>query len=319
MNPNSEKNNSVFNIQKNNPRLKLDIAGYDICAIPTGLFGLDGGAMFGTVPKVLWQKSNPADENNRIPMEARALLLKAKDPNTKHKNILIDTGNGSDFIAKYGEKLGSQFKDMYTLDENGPNLISSLKVHGLEPHDITDVILTHLHFDHAGGATCAIPNTNELAPTFPKAMYYVQKSNLETAQHPNRRERASYFAANFEPLMTAGQLTLIDGDTKNILPNISVVVSNGHTQGHQSVVIEDTDKKLIYCGDVIPTSSHVRSAWIMGYDLNALMLIEEKSKLLNLSLEKPTYYYFERDPYCDLATVIPDKADYKVSERFDLK
>lgn len=320
MNPNSANPNSVFKIKKNNPALKLEIAGYDVCAIPTGLFGLDGGAMFGTVPKVLWQKSNPADENNRIPMEARALLLKAKDQSTKHKNILIDTGNGSDFIAKYGEKTGSQFKEMYSVDENGPNLISSLKSHGLSPDDITDVILTHLHFDHAGGATCSsTKNVNVICPTFSKAMYYLQRANLETAKHPNRRERASYFAANFEPLLLANQLTLFEGDTKNILPNISVVVSNGHTQGHQSVIVEDESKKLIYCGDVIPTSSHVRSAWIMGYDLNALMLIEEKTKLLNLSLEKPTYYYFEHDAYCDLATVVQDKADYKISERFDLK
>ncbi len=296
---------------QNNPKLNLTIAGYEICAIPTGIFGLDGGAMFGMVPKILWEKSNPADDQNRIPMEARALLLKSPD-----RNILIDTGNGSDFIAKYGEKVGSKFAEMYGIDPDGANLISSLKKHNITPDQITDVILTHLHFDHAGGGTCA--HDNEIKSTFPNANYYLQKSNLDTAKNPNRREKSSYLPANFEPLIKSNQFKLIDGPQKNILPGISLFVSNGHTQGHQSVIIQDDATQLIYCGDVIPTSSHVRSAWIMGYDLDALKLIEEKTELLNLSKNKMTYYYFEHDPYCDLATVVPHLDDFKVSERFDL-
>lgn len=291
--------------------IKLKIADYEICAVPTGLFGLDGGAMFGTVPKVLWQKSNPPDEHNRIPMEARALLLKSKT-----KNILIDTGNGSDFTEKYGEKLGPKFSEMYGVDPNGASLLGSLKKHSLSADNVTDVILTHLHFDHAGGATCA--QNEKIVPAFKNAQYYLQNSNLETAKNPNRREKASYFAANFEPLVNSNQLQLIFGPTKNILPNISVTVSNGHTQGHQAVIIEDDTQRLIYCGDVIPTSSHVRSAWVMGYDLNPLQLIEEKFELLNLSKNKKTYYYFEHDPYCDIATVEVDREDFKVSERFNL-
>ena len=291
--------------------LKLKIADYEICAIPTGIFGLDGGAMFGTVPKVLWQKSNPPDEQNRIPMEARALLLKSKN-----KNILIDTGNGSDFIEKYGEKLGSKFSEMYGVDPNGASLMSSLKKYNLTADDITDVILTHLHFDHAGGATCL--RDSKIQSTFKNAKYYLQDSNLETAKNPNRREKASYFTANFEPLIAAHQLQLISGPQNNILPNISVTVSNGHTQGHQAVIIEDDTQRLIYCGDVIPTASHVRSAWVMGYDLNPLQLIEEKCELLKLSSNKKTFYYFEHDPYCDLATVEADREDFKVNERFNL-
>lgn len=139
----------------------LKIGPYEILPVPTGLFGLDGGAMFGTVPKVLWQKSNPPDEQNKILMEARALLLKSPE-----RHILIDTGNGSDFVLKYGDKLGSKFKEMYNVDDSGPSLIKSLKQHGLNPADITDVILTHLHFDHAGGATTE--NNGQLVPTFPK-------------------------------------------------------------------------------------------------------------------------------------------------------
>lgn len=290
-------------------KINLKIGPYEIHPIPTGLFGLDGGAMFGTVPKVMWEKSNPPDDHNRIQMEARALLLKSKD-----RNILIDTGNGGDFILKYGEKLGQKFSEMYGIDQSGPSLKKSLAAHGLNFSDVTDVILTHLHFDHAGGATTEI--NQKIAATFPNAKYYVQNENLKTAQNPNVREKASYFSANFQPLIDSNQLQLIDGETKQLLPHISVWVSNGHTLGHQVVIVEDDSTKLIYCGDVIPTSSHIRSAWIMGYDLNPLQIIEEKSHLLKSSTEKPTYYFFEHDPYCDLATVESDKNEFKVKERF---
>lgn len=161
----------------------LVIGPYEIIPIPTGIFGLDGGAMFGTVPKVLWEKSNPPDEKNRISMEARALLLKSAD-----RKILIDCGNGGDFIAKYGEKLGTKFSEMYGVDTQGPSLEKSLQAAGVTFNDITDVILTHLHFDHAGGGTTE--KNGELVPTFPKAQYYLQKGNLETASKPNIREKS---------------------------------------------------------------------------------------------------------------------------------
>lgn len=298
-------------------QLKLQIGPYSVGAVPTGLFALDGGAMFGTVPKVLWQKTNPADSENRIPMEARALLLKSQD-----RNILIDTGNGSDFIAKYGEKMGTKFGEMYGVQGDGISLHSSLQALGLTPSDITDVILTHLHFDHAGGATCAEGGRHDgkIIPTFPKATYHVQRSNYENALQPNVREKASYLKPNFVPLMEAGVLKLIEGSQKNYLPHISLVVSDGHTVGQQVVVIEDEQTQLIYCGDVIPTSSHVRSAWIMGYDINPLVLIEEKAKVLQMTDAKNSYLYFEHDPYCDLASVEKkaDSAEYHVKERFIL-
>jgi glyoxylase-like metal-dependent hydrolase (beta-lactamase superfamily II) len=295
----------------NPKKIDLHVADYEINAIPTGLFGLDGGAMFGTVPKVLWQKSNPPDEMNRIQMEARALLLKSKN-----KNILIDTGNGSDFIAKYGEKLGAKFAEIYAVNQSGPSLTKSLQKCGLTVDDITDVILTHLHFDHAGGATTE--RQGQIVPTFPKARYHLQRKNLETAQHPNLREKASYFPANYEPLIKAGVLHLIDGDQKNYLTGISLKVSNGHTQGHQVVIIEDDKTAVYYCGDVVPTSSHVRSAWVMGYDLNPLTLIEEKQGLLEKGLNKNTYLYFEHDPYCDLATYEKVNNDFQVKEKYIL-
>lgn len=290
-------------------KINLSIGEYEICAVPTGLFGLDGGAMFGTVPKVLWQKTNPADSQNRIQMEARALLLKSKN-----RNVLIDTGNGSDFIAKYGEKLGTKFAEIYGVASSEVSLINSLKKHGLSTDDITDVILTHLHFDHCGGATKE--DHGKIVPTFAKATYHVQKSNYENAMNPNVREKASYFAANFKPLLDSGVLKLVDGPQKDYLPNISLFVSNGHTLGHQVIIIEDENTKLIYCGDVIPTSSHVRSAWIMGYDINPLLLIQEKASVLNLTDNKTSYLYFEHDPYCDLATVEKNNNEYQIKERF---
>jgi glyoxylase-like metal-dependent hydrolase (beta-lactamase superfamily II) len=292
-------------------KLKLKIGDYEICPIPTGIFGLDGGAMFGTVPKVMWEKSNPPDEKNRIPMEARGLLLKGKD-----KNILIDCGNGSDFIAKYGEKLGSKFSEMYNVNDEGPSLLKSLKHHQVNPEDITDVVLTHLHFDHAGGSTTE--KNGELVPTFPKANYFVQKANLENAKKPNIREKASYFPANFEPLIKTNQLKLVDGDTENLLPGISVYVSNGHTQGHQSVKISDGKTTMLYCGDVVPTSSHVRLAWVMGYDLEPLKLIGEKEKLLSQAADQNWYLYFEHDPYCDAAQIVRQGSDFSVEKRFSL-
>ncbi len=293
--------------------LKLNIAGYDFFAVPTGEFALDGGAMFGTVPKVLWEKSNPPDDKNRIPMEARALLLKGNN-----KVILIDCGNGGDFVEKYGPKLGPKFHEMYGVNPHGASLINSLAKCNITPDQVTDVILTHLHFDHAGGATKSF--NGKIIPTFPKAQYYVQSDNLETAKKPNIREKASYFAVNFEPLLEAGKLKVLSGAGPSGLPGIEFIISNGHTQGHQVIKVSDEHRSLYYCGDVVPTSSHVRLAWVMGYDLNPLQIIEEKRALLKNATDQKSYIYFEHDPYCDCALVEPDPSgtDFKVKERFVL-
>lgn len=294
--------------------LRLQIATYQVISLPTGLFGLDGGAMFGTVPKVLWEKSHPADDLNRIQLEARALLLLSDQ-----KKIVIDTGNGADFVIKYGKKLGQKFADMYSISSTGkPAILGALDKHGLKPEDITDVILTHFHFDHAGGGTTA--QDNNLIPTFPKATYYVQKDNLETAKKPNLREKASYFPANFEPLLNAGVLEILDGPLDNLLPGISVKLSYGHTRGQQNVFISDSNNTLVYCADVIPTASHVRLAWVMGYDLNPVLLIEEKRKILKEAGEKNWFLFFEHDPYIDCAQVKYDsqRQNWAVSEKFRL-
>lgn len=290
-------------------KIHLQIGDYEICPLPTGIFGLDGGAMFGTVPKILWEKSNPPDEKNRIAMEARALLLKSAN-----LNIVIDVGNGGDFISKHGQKLGEKFQEMYNIDSSGPSLEKSLQQHGLNFEDIDIVILTHLHFDHAGGAT--IERAGQLVPTFPKAQYFVQKQNLEIATHPNLRERASYLPANFTPLQKHGVLNLVNGDTENLFPNISVYVSNGHTEAHQIVKISDGKTTLLYCGDMVPTSSHVRLPWLMGYDLNPLLLMEEKAKHLGRAADEKWFLFFEHDPYCDAAQIARKEKDFQVTERF---
>ncbi len=289
--------------------MHLKIGDYEICPIPTGLFGLDGGAMFGTVPKVLWEKNHPTDDKNRIQMEARALLLKSKD-----HNILIDTGNGADFVEKYGEKMGGKFAEMYNV--TGRALEASLAKFSVTVDDIDTVILTHLHFDHAGGATCA--RDGKIMPTFPKAKYFVQKENLKTAQTPNLRERASYLPANFEPLLRENVLELLDGEQKNLRPGIHVHISNGHTHAQQIVEVAGPNESLFYCADMIPTASHVRIPWIMGYDLNPLLLMEEKIKLLQLALQKNAYIYFEHDADCEAARVQARGTDFEVAERLHL-
>ena len=290
---------------------QLKVGPYQIKPVPTGLFGLDGGAMFGTVPKVLWEKTNPADSSNRIQMEARGLLLLGE----KHR-ILIDCGIGGDFIEKYGEKLGSKFSEIYAVDEEKASLTSSLQKWGLTPDDITDVILTHLHFDHCGGGTTAV--NGKLVPTFKNATYYVQKRNLETARTPNLREKASYYSANFEPLIEAGVLKILDGEVSELLPGVSVLLTDGHTVGQQIVKVSDGTNTVLYCGDLIPTSTHVRLPWVMGYDLEPLRLIDEKKVILTQAAKENWHLVFEHDPYLDAATVAESKGDFAVTGKFFL-
>lgn len=270
----------------------LQVGNYKLSPLSTGQFGLDGGAMFGTVPKVLWEKNHPADADNRIQMDARCLLLESQN-----QKILIDTGNGADFVAKYGDKLGSKFAQIYGIKADDPDapsgLIQALKKKQIEPDDITHVILTHLHFDHAGGATTY--KNGQLEPTFKKARYFVQKRNWENAMHPNIRERASYLKANFVPLKESGQLEFLDGSGP-LLPGIDVIVSDGHTQGQQIVKIFDDVKSVYYAADLIPTRSHVRLAWIMGYDIDPLLLIDEKQSLLKEAARQEAFIFLEHDP-----------------------
>jgi glyoxylase-like metal-dependent hydrolase (beta-lactamase superfamily II) len=269
----------------------MNIGPYDLHAIETGRFALDGGAMFGVVPKTLWEKTNPPDEKNRIAMAARALLVVDRRPGGK--KILIDVGNG----AKYNEKQTA----IYKFDNTQFDIISSLKKHHLTPADITDVILTHLHFDHAGGSTSM--QNGEVLPTFPKARYYVQREHWRAANNPTERDRASFFKEDFMPLQFHGVLDHTDGEGE-IFSGISVRIVNGHTSALQCPVITDGTTTLFYCADLMPTTSHVNIPWIMAYDLRPLVTLEEKKRILSQAVDESWILFFEHDPVTEAARVM---------------
>ncbi len=275
----------------------MKIGDYELHAIETGSMGLDGGAMFGVVPRVLWQRSNPPDEKNRIAMVARALLLVGNG-----RRVLIDTGNG----AKYDEK----FASIYKLDSGQTNLISSLQAHGLTPSDITDVLLTHLHFDHAGGATSRVGNRVE--PTFPHATYYVQRAHWEAATHPTERDRASFVADDFMPLRAAGVLTFLEGE-QEFLPGIQTRIVHGHTTALQCPLISDGETTLLYCADLVPMASHVQLPWIMGYDLRPLVTLEEKRLALTTAAKQEWVLFFEHDPAVAAARIRCDEKGFSIA------
>ena len=307
----SETQNNYHNL--NIQPLKLKIGPYEVKSLSTASFGLDGGAMFGTVPKVLWSKTNTSDKNNKILLDCRCLLLISKD-----KKILIDTGLGADFEKKYGEKLGENFYTHYNIKKGEDSgIIKALKKINIKSSEITDVVLTHLHFDHAGGATTV--KNGKSVPTFENATYYIQEKNLETATHPNLREKASYYECNFKPLIEAGCLKVLKGPAE-LFPMVKVHITNGHTLGQQTIWIDDCNTSLLYCADLIPTATHVRLPWVMGYDLEPLKLISEKEVELKRALDKESYLFFEHDPYCSMAQVMHSKnrKDYRLKALFNL-
>jgi glyoxylase-like metal-dependent hydrolase (beta-lactamase superfamily II) len=266
----------------------MEIGPYELHPIETGRFALDGGAMFGVVPKPLWKKTNPPDEKNRIELAARALLIIGNG-----RKILVDVGNGS----KYNDKLTS----IYKLDTTRYDIVSSLKKHNLVLADITDVILTHLHFDHAGGST--FNDNGEVVPTFPKATYYVQREHWNAAMHPTERDRASFFKDDYMPLKQSGVLEFTDGEDE-IFPGISVRIVNGHTTALQCPVVTDGTTTLFYCADLMPTASHVNLPWIMAYDLRPLVTLEEKRRILNQAADENWIFFFEHDPVTEAVRVI---------------
>jgi len=265
----------------------MKIGPYELHAIDTGRFALDGGAMFGVVPKPLWNKTNPADEQNRIELALRALLIVGKG-----RVILVDTGIGTKFNEKQ--------RAIYKVDHSRFDLASSLRKVGVSFAEITHVILTHLHFDHAGGATTL--EGGRLKPTFPNATYIVQRRNFEWALNPSERDRASYFRDDFAPLKEHGVLELRDG-TGELFPNIALEVVNGHTPGQQLVRISDGRATLLYCADLVPTTSHLALPYIMAYDLFPLTTLEEKKTYLCRASDEEWTLFFEHDPDTEAARV----------------
>ncbi len=258
----------------------MKIGSYDIHAVETGRFRLDGGAMFGVVPWVFWSKTNSPDERQRIELAARCLLIRGNG-----RTILVDAGNGNKWPAK--------LRDIYGLDTNRADLLRSLEVLGVRREDVTDVVLTHLHFDHAGGSTMLLDGSLQI--TFPKARYYVQKEHWEQSQHPTEKDRASFIAEDFEPLAERKVLEFVDGET-SLFSGIDLLVCNGHTAAQQLPLIRGDGKGLLYCCDLVPTMSHIPLPYIMGYDLRPLTTLAEKKRILPRAFEEGWTLFLEHDP-----------------------
>lgn len=280
----------------------MRIGTYDLQAIETGTFALDGGAMFGVVPKPMWEKAHPADARNRITMSARALLMRGEG-----RIILVDTGNGNKYDAK--------FRDIYGLDDNATGLERSLRAAGVAPEDVTDVVLTHLHFDHAGGATRRTPNGVE--PSFPNARYHVQRAHLEAALAPTERDRASFFADDVQPLIRRQQLFQVDGE-RELFPGVRVLTMSGHTTALQCPLISDGTTSLLYCADLVPLHTHCQLPWIMGYDLRPLVTLEEKRTVLTQAAAERWILFFEHDPVIAAGRVDRTDKGFRFGEQIAL-
>lgn len=267
-----------------------------IYSIHTGNFKLDGGAMFGVVPKSIWQKTNPADENNLCTWALRCMLIVDGD-----RKILVDTGMGN--------KQDAKFFSHYHPSET-KTIAEALAVHGFSTDEITDVLLTHLHFDHVGGAV-NIEN-GALTLALPNATYWVSAPHWETAMQPNRREKASFLKENILPLKESGQLKLIEIPSFksesslqeiHFAENISCIVVNGHTQGMLLPKIQFGSKQIVYMADLLPSVGHLPIPFVMGYDMQPLFTLNEKELFLNEACKNDYTLFFEHDPVnecCDL-------------------
>ena len=260
------------------------VGALTVHAIQAGGQKLDGGAMFGVVPKPLWERRIPADERNRIPLGMRCLLI-------EHPSglILVDTGAGN--------KENAKFHEIYGLENAGAAgrtaLEDGLAQLGARPDDVSLVVDTHLHFDHGGGNTFR-DESGVVRPSFPKARYVVQRGEYDYATHTNERTAASYFPANFVPLRDAGVLDFVEGE-REIARGIRVLPTPGHVPFHQSVVIESGGATAVFLGDVIPTAAHVPLPWIMGYDVEPLVTLESKRGLLARAEREEWLLVFEHD------------------------
>ncbi|MBI5059524.1 MBL fold metallo-hydrolase [candidate division KSB1 bacterium] len=258
----------------------MTIGPYTVSRIETGDFKLDGGAMFGVVPKPLWSRPCPADELNRIAMTARCLLLESSE-----RKILIDCG--------IGDKDDAKFRDIYAIDFTRNTLEHSLAQRGIGADQITDVIYTHLHFDHAGGSTRR--EGTRVVPVFARARHFVQRRQWEQALARFDRDRASYLEANYVPVMEAGLLELLDGDVE-LFPGIHMLLSDGHTPALQTVKLSDGATTLWYPTDLLPLAAHIPLPYIMGYDLYPVTTLADKQKYLARAADENWILVFEHDP-----------------------
>jgi len=262
------------------PVSSLTVGSFTLTPVLDGYFRLDGGAMFGVVPRVLWEKVAPPDDRNRIRLAMRAWLVRGLG-----QTILIDAGAGGKLDAKAGAIYGF---------EGVPSLEASLEAAGLGVDDIDLVVASHLHFDHAGGFTARAPD-GTVSPRFPNARYSVRRGEWDDALHPHERNRASYFAENYVPLRDAGVLDLIDED-RDVAPGVRVRRTGGHTQHHQIVEIYAGGQTAIFAADLLPTAAHVPLPYIMGYDLYPMDTLAFKRRFLTEAVERDYLILFEHDP-----------------------
>ena len=280
----------------------MRLGEWDLRVVSGGTFRLDGGACFGVVPRAIWSRLAPPDADNRVLQATNCLLLRAELDGRRHV-VLVDTGNGD----KWDEVL----RQRYAIE--GPGILeASLAREGVRPEDVTLLVLTHFHFDHAGGATRLGP-AGEAVPSFPNARVLVQRQDLEDARHPHLRVKASYLPQDWQPLEAAGLLETIEGD-QELLPGLSVRLTPGHIKGLQMVVVQGDGRKLIYPADLIPTAHHIQPAWVMGYDLDVVRTVDERLRLLDEITGTDTVLVFEHDPEVPAGPVSRDaKGKYLVT------
>ena len=286
----------------------------NLYTVNTGYFKLDGGAMFGVVPKSIWQKQNPADENNLCSLAMRSLLIE-----DERKLILIDTGIGNKQDAKF-------FSYYYLFGED--SLDSNLAKLGFKKEDITDVILTHLHLDHCGGAI--IRENDKLVSAFPNATYWSNEAHWLWAINPNLREKASFLKENILPLEASGQLKMVTAkhtDLKDellasapssIISNLSYRFSNGHTKAMMLPQIEYKGRKIVYVADLVPTAGHVPVPYVTGYDMFPLLTMEEKQSFYKEAIDNNYILYMEHDPINECITLQQTEKGVRVKDIFKL-
>jgi glyoxylase-like metal-dependent hydrolase (beta-lactamase superfamily II) len=272
-----------------------------IHALQAGLQQLDGGAMFGVVPKTLWERKIPADARNRIPLGMRCLLIEHPDG-----LVLIDTGAGNKETEKFYGIYGIENAPVGT---SGPTqLESALAEAGFAPGDVKMVINSHLHFDHAGGNTRRDAD-GEVVSSFPNARYIVRRGEWDWAHHVNERTSASYFSHNYDPLEGFGQLELVDGD-RELVRGVSLRHTPGHTPHHQGILVESGGERMFYLADVCPTAAHVPLPWIMGYDVEPLVTLESKRRLWAEAVADRWTVVFEHDSVNAFARIVQDGRGY---------
>jgi len=268
----------------------MHLGDFSVEILTAGTFRLDGGAMFGVVPRTLWEKKMPPDGRNRISMTMNVLLVQGGGV-----NLLVDTGAG--------DKEDAKFRDMYALSDS--SLLAELAKRGLGPEDIRVVVNSHLHFDHAGGNT-KLDESGRALPVFPNARYLVQRKEYEDAMAANERNKASYLPYNYKPLFDTGQMRLFEGAAE-VAPGLSVYPMPGHTNGLQGLLIESRGEKGLFLADCVPTHHHVPIPWIMAYDLYPMTTLETKKRLLPQAAKEGWVLFFEHDPEVRAARIVEEK------------